>query len=210
MSDSDSDTEALIQLAHGGDSAARAALLARHRERLRQMVAVRMDRRLQTRVDPSDVVQDALVDACLKLPRYLEDRPLPFYPWLRQIAWERLVKLHRRHLWADRRSVAREEGQYLPLPDESAVQLAERLAGPDTTPSGRAVREELRARVQAGLARLSASDRELLAMRHLEQLAMAEIAAVLGITEGAVKVRHLRALQRLHGVLGGGAVEETP
>jgi RNA polymerase sigma-70 factor, ECF subfamily len=207
---SDSDTEALIRMAHGGDGDARDALLTRHRERLRQMVSVRMDRRLQARVDPSDVVQDALADACVKLPRYLEDRPLPFYPWLRQIAWERLVKLHRRHLWADRRSVAREEGQYLPLPDESAVQLAERLAGHDTTPSGRALREELRARVQAGLARLSASDRELLAMRHLEQLAMAEIAAVLGITEGAVKVRHLRALQRLHGVLGGDAAEATP
>jgi RNA polymerase sigma factor (sigma-70 family) len=110
----------------------------------------------------------------------------------------------------DRRTVAREEAQHLPLPDESAVQLAERLAGHDTTPSGRAVREELRARVQAGLARLSASDRELLAMRHLEQLAMAEIAAVLGITEGAVKVRHLRALQRLHSVLGGSTAEGTP
>jgi hypothetical protein len=127
-------------------TATRDALLMRHRERrARWLPSAWTDD--QARVDPSDVVQDALADACVKLHRYLEDRPLPFYPWLRQIAWERLVKLHRRHLWADRRSVAREEGPYLPLPDESALQLAERLAGPDTTPSGRAVREELRARV---------------------------------------------------------------
>jgi RNA polymerase sigma-70 factor, ECF subfamily len=113
--------------------------------------------------------------------------------------------LHRRHIWTDRRSVAREEGQFLPLPDESAVQLADRLVGRESSPSGRAIREELRARVQAGLKRLAPHDREVLAMRHLEQLSMAEIAGVLGITEGAVKVRHLRALQRFHQLIGGGS-----
>ncbi|HKB39485.1 MAG TPA: sigma-70 family RNA polymerase sigma factor [Gemmataceae bacterium] len=205
---SDPVTDVLIQRLHGGDATARDELLTRHRDRLRQMVAVRMDRRLMSRIDPSDVVQEALAEACLKLPRYLEDRPIPFYPWLRQIAWERLVKLHRRHLWNDKRSVAREED--LHLPDESALQLADRLIGKESSPSARAVREELKARIHAGLAALPVRDREVLAMRHLEHMTMAEIAAVLGISENAVKVRHLRALQRFHQFLGGAGAPDAP
>ena len=103
------DTEELLQRAAEGDTAARQQLFVRHQHRLRQMVAVRMDRRLAARVDPSDLVQEALMDAHRKLNDYLRDRPLPFYPWLRRLAWERLLQLHRRHLHADRRSVLREE-----------------------------------------------------------------------------------------------------
>jgi RNA polymerase sigma-70 factor (ECF subfamily) len=210
MAEHDDDIERLIGQAQGGDEAAREQLLVRHRARLRQMIAVRLDRRLFARLDPSDVVQEALIDAYLKLPDYLRDRPLPFYPWLRQIAWDRLVELHRRHLHLQKRSVLREAGQGLPLPDDSALQLADRLLGRGSSPSARAQRDEQRERVQAALARLAPRDREVLAMRYLEQLAMAEIAAVLGITEGAVKVRHLRALQRFHDLLGGNAPEERP
>jgi RNA polymerase sigma-70 factor (ECF subfamily) len=210
MAEHQDDTERLIGLAQGGDPDARERLLARHRARLRQMIAVRLDRRLFSRLDPSDVVQEALIDAYLKLPAYLRDQPLPFYPWLRQIAWDRLVELHRRHLHLQKRSVLRETGQGLPLPDDSALQLADRLLGRGSSPSARAQRDEQRERVQAALARLTPRDREVLAMRYLEQLAMAEIAAVLGITEGATKVRHLRALQRFHELLGGHAPEERP
>ena len=119
MAEHDAETEALLASAEDGDGAARELLLGRHRDRLRHMVAVRMDRRLSARLDPSDVVQEALVDAHLELPRYLSERPLPFYPWLRQLAGERLAELHRRHVQAARRSVRREEPGVLPLPDES-------------------------------------------------------------------------------------------
>jgi RNA polymerase sigma-70 factor (ECF subfamily) len=210
MAEHHDDTERLIGLAQGGDPDAREQLLARHRARLRQMIAVRLDRRLFARLDPSDVVQEALIDAYLKLPDYLRSQPLPFYPWLRQIAWDRLVELHRRHLHLQKRSVLRETGQGLPLPDDSALQLADRLLGRGSSPSARAQRDEQRERVQAALARLTPRDREVLAMRYLEQLAMAEIAAVLGITEGAVKVRHLRALQRFHELLDANPPEERP
>src|SRR5215831_8756210 len=109
MAPEDSETEALIERAGRGDPLARQELLVRHQPRLRQMIAVRMDRRLGTRLDPSDVVQEVFADACQRLSDYLQARPLPFYPWLRQLAWERLVKLHQRHIRAQKRSVTREE-----------------------------------------------------------------------------------------------------
>jgi RNA polymerase sigma-70 factor (ECF subfamily) len=204
------DTEQLIEQASQGDSAARQQLLVRHRDRLRRMVRVRMDRRLAARVDPSDVVQEALAAAAAKLSDYLRRRPLPFYPWLRRLAWERLVKLHRRHIRAHIRSVAREDAGLPALPDESALELARRLIDPGTSPSHRLVREELRERVQAAVAKLNAVDREVLVMRYLEQLANAEIGSALGISEGAVKMRHLRALERLRGLLAGQLGEDSP
>jgi RNA polymerase sigma-70 factor, ECF subfamily len=195
------DTEQLIEQASRGDPAAREKLLVRHRDRLCNMVQVRMDRRLAARIDPSDVVQEALADAAGKLTDYLRRRPLPFYPWLRRLAWERLVALHRRHLRAGCRSVAREEPGGLALPDESAVALAQRLIAPGPGPSNDLLRQEAAARVQAALAQLSQADREVLVLRYLEGLSNADLAATLEISEAAVKMRHLRALERLHGLL---------
>jgi RNA polymerase sigma-70 factor (ECF subfamily) len=188
------DTDQLLEQAGQGDDQARQQLLARHRRRLHRMVAAHLDRRLAARVDPSDVVQEALDDAARKLDGYLRQRPLPFYPWLRRLAWERLVKLHRRHLRAHRRSVEREEPGVLALPDESAVQLANCLIDLRSGPGERLLREELRSHVRAALDRLPANDREVLVLRYLEQLRNDDIAAILGISVGAVKVRHVRAL----------------
>lgn len=185
----------LLEQASQGDAQAREQLLVLHRERLRRMIAIRIDRRMAARVDPSDVVQDALAEAHRQLTDYLRERPLPFYPWLRQLAWNRLVELHRKHVLAQCRSVTREER--LVLPEESVLVLVDRLVASGSSPSQRVVREEMRQRVQQALANLSERDREVLILRHLEQLPMAEIAAILGISEGAVKVRHLRALSRL-------------
>jgi RNA polymerase sigma-70 factor (ECF subfamily) len=204
----ETDTETLLQRAGQGDRSARELLLARHRNRLRQMIAFRLDRRLAARVDPSDVVQDALTDAARKLSAYLRERPLPFYPWLRRLAWERLLDLHRRHIWAQKRSVTREEGQSLPLTDESALVLAERLLAGGGSPISQLLRAEVQQRVQAMLARLAPRDREILVLRHLEQLSTREMAAVLGISEGAVKTRHLRALQRFRDLLSQEEREE--
>jgi RNA polymerase sigma-70 factor (ECF subfamily) len=195
------DTEELIELAAAGDREAGHELLERHRARLRKMVAVRIDRRLAARVDPSDVVQDVLTEAFRHLDEFLRERPLPFYSWLRQFAWQRLVKLHRRHIGSQKRSVAREEQWAMPLPDESALELADRLLARESSPIRRLIRKELRERLQAALTKLSERDREILVMRNLEQLSIAEIAAALGIREGTVKVRHLRALKRLRELL---------
>jgi RNA polymerase sigma-70 factor (ECF subfamily) len=196
-----SDTDELLRRATQGDDDARQRLLDRHRGRLRQMVAVRVDRRLSARVDPSDVVQEALAEASRHLDDYLRDRPIAFYPWLRQFAWERLVALHRRHVLAGKRSVTREECNDVLLSDESTGALADRLLAPGTSPSHRVLRDELLDRVRDALTRLTPKDREVLVMRHLEQLSTGEVAALLGISQGAVMTRQTRALVRLRALL---------
>ncbi len=204
------DTDELVAQASRGDPSARQRLLERHRQRLQRMVAVHLDRRLAARFDPSDVVQEALAEAAQKLSDFLRRRPLPFYPWLRQIAWDCLIELRRRHLEAGKRTVAREEAGVLNLPDESAVELAARLLDHGSSPSGHLLRQELRGRVQAALQQLAPRDREVLVLRHLEQLSTPVIAQVLGLGEAAVKSRHLRALQRLRVLLSSYLNEETP
>jgi RNA polymerase sigma-70 factor (ECF subfamily) len=196
------DTQELLARASRGDPDAGQQLLGRHRERLCRMVAIRIDRRLAARIDPSDVVQEAILDAAQMLPGYLVERPMPFYPWLRRLAWKRLLKLYQRHLGAQRRSVSREEGPIPLLADESALELAGRLVASGTSPSNRLLREELRDRMHAALSQLAENDREVLVLRFLEQLSTSEMAAVLGITDGAVKTRQTRALDRLSRLLG--------
>jgi RNA polymerase sigma-70 factor, ECF subfamily len=175
-------------------------LFERHRDRLRQMISVRVDPRTTSRFDASDVIQETLFEASRMLPEYLSKRPLPFYPWLRQIAWQRLSHLQRDHLEAQKRSVKREDG--FDLPDRSAMRLAEVVMASGTSPSRHAMREERSVRVRAALARISLSDRELLVLRNLERLSTAETAAVLGISEAAAKTRYFRALARLQHQLG--------
>jgi RNA polymerase sigma-70 factor (ECF subfamily) len=202
MARPDSDIDRLIERARRGDETARQALLGQHRDRLRRMVAVRLDPRVAPRVDPSDVVQEALVAAAALLPDYLQKQPIPFYPWLRRLAWERLVKLHRQHVTTEKRTVAREV--VLELPDGSVNVLARLVVANNTSPSDQAVRKELQVRVRAALDELGPRDREVLILRYLEQLSAAEIAAVMESTPGAIKVRHLRALERLRAILGEG------
>src|SRR5262249_37440030 len=158
-------------------------------------------RRLAARLDPSDVVQESLADAARRLPDYLRDRPLPFLAWLRRLAADRLGALHRRHVRAGRRSVGREQTV---LPDHAADARAERLFARGSAPGDRLRRRERREQLRQALARLKEADREVLVLRHLEQLSAREIAQVLGLTEGAVHVRHVRALQRLRELLGLG------
>jgi RNA polymerase sigma-70 factor (ECF subfamily) len=205
----DADTEELLARAQDGDAAARQQLLVRHRDRLCRMVAARLDRRLAARVDPSDVVQEALAEAAQKLPSYLLQPPVPFYPWLRRLAWEHLLKTHQHHLAARKRSAGREEPGLAGLADESALELVQRLVASGTSPSKHLLREELRRRVRDVLAQLAAGDREVLVLRYLEGLPFSAIAEVLAINEGAVKMRHTRALRRLCGLLGDDPREES-
>jgi RNA polymerase sigma-70 factor (ECF subfamily) len=165
------------------------------------MVAVRLDRRVAARVDPSDIVQETLAEAAARLDAYLRDRPIPFYPWLRQLAADRLADAHRRHVRAGRRTVTREEPPALSA--ESVQALADRLLSPEGGPSTSLRRRERGDWVRAALAALPDRDREVLVVRFLEDLSTADTAAVLGVGESAVKMRLMRALRRLRDQLAG-------
>jgi RNA polymerase sigma-70 factor (ECF subfamily) len=154
------------------------------------------------------VVQETLVEAWEKLSDYLETQPLPFYPWLRQLAWKRLLDLWRAHIRAQKRDVRKERRLAIALPDRSSMELADRLSGAFTSPSRRLLRAELRQQVRQALDRLSDSQREVLVLRYLEQLSTAEAAAVLGISEGTIKSRLVRALESLRALLDDELLEE--
>jgi RNA polymerase sigma-70 factor (ECF subfamily) len=132
---------------------------------------------------------------------YLAAPPLPFYPWLRQIAWDQLLTAHRKHLYASRRSRRREEDLAPALSDESVAALASSLADASLDPLHKLIRGELRQRVREAIEQLPDTYREILVLRYLEQLSTAEAAAVLAIGESAAKMRHLRALERLRALL---------
>jgi RNA polymerase sigma-70 factor (ECF subfamily) len=146
-------------------------------------------------------VQEALVEALRLLPEYLRDRPMPFYPWLRQIAWNRLVDLHRRHIISKRRALDREVQMDVPLDEQSAYHLADVLLAREPAPGARLLREELLYRVRKAVDRLPSEFREVLILRQIEQLSVEEIAAVLSIPQGTVKSRHFRALSQLRELL---------
>ena len=194
------DLEPLVQRAASGDRAAAEELLGRCRKRLRQMVAARMHPRLAGRCDPSDIVQDVLADALRRLPEYVTQRSLPFFVWLRQIGLDRLADYCRRHLYAQSRSVFREED--VALSDDSVAALASHLVGSSSGPYQRMMQEEAIQHLRTCLEKLRPADRELLLMRFAEQLQIPEIAAALAISEAAAKSRTRRALESLQALFG--------
>jgi RNA polymerase sigma-70 factor (ECF subfamily) len=192
-----SDTDQLVQRAQSGDRFAQQALLVRHRERLKRMVASLLDPRLAPRIDASDIVQDALTIAHDRLPAYLRSPPVAFYPWLRAIAKEIVIDVHRKHIRAQRRSVVKEDRLDIPPNDFSASHIADRLASRELTPSRDFSRQEMTQRVKRSLDLMPPADRELLTMRFVEQLSVPEIAVVLEISENAARARVRRAIERL-------------
>lgn len=203
----DLNTEQLLLRTSCDDESARDQLFTRHRSQLRRMVGIRIDDRLAARVDPSDVVQEVLAEAARGLPEYLEKRPLPFYLWLRELAWRRLVYLRRRHVESQKRSVTREEAVRSTLSEDSACELAGRLVSREPSASQRLVREEQRVRMRAALDRLPDADREVLVLRYLEQLTIRQVASLFGTTKGAVRMRQLRAVERIRKLLDDGSSE---
>ena len=197
------DSEDLLRRAAAGDGAAPAVLWERHRARLRQMVRLRLDRRLQGRVDPSDVLQDAYLDLAAGLPDYARERPMPTYLWLRLVTGQRPAQVHRQHVGAAVRDAGREVSLSRgALPPASSASLAARLLGRFTTASQAAIRAERQLRLQEVLNGLDAMDREILALRHFEQLSNGEAAQVLGLSKTAANNRYIRAPGRLHDLLG--------
>ena len=192
----------LFEQARNGDRQAIDQLLASQRSRLRKMVQSRMDRRLARRIDASDVVQEAMITANQQIADYLQNPRIDFYPWLRDIAWNRLIDLHRKHISANRRSVTREMKPF-ELSDASVGCFAQFATASASGPVNRLVRKELRERVHSALSQLSDNAREVLLLRFLEQLTAREMAQVVGISESAVKGRLLRAIERLREKLDG-------
>src|SRR5215510_1160239 len=184
MSDDSSETNRLLERAAEGDKESWGVLLTRHRERLRRLVAFRMDQRLQGRIDPSDVIQEVCLEAGAALAEYLSRPSMPFFLWLRGIAGNKLLELHRHHLGTPMRDARREVSLYrASMPEATSAALAAQLLGRFSAPSEAAVRAEVKIRLQEALNQMDPLDREVLALRHFEHLTNAEAAEVLGIKE---------------------------
>lgn len=195
-------TQEIIADAKAGSADAVNRLLDRHRDSLRRMVDYRLDRRLERRVDASDVVQDVLIEANRRLADYLNDPKMPFHLWLRQLAKDRIIDLHRRHKVARKRSIEREQPLNVSYADKSSLDLAGMLKDPELTPAAATIRAELQRRFFDALESLNEEDREVLLMRHQEHLSNSDVATALGLSQPAAGMRYLRALRRLREVLG--------
>jgi RNA polymerase sigma-70 factor (ECF subfamily) len=201
----------LLEAARNGDEGALAVLVERHRTRLERMVWLRMDRRLQGRVDPADVVQEAYLAVRGKFPQYSANPQLSFFLWLRLEVGQKLVDVHRFHLGTKMRDAGQEVSLHRgALPQVTSLSLAEHLLGKLTTASHAAMRAELKLRVQEALNSMDPNDREVLILRHFEELSNVEVAQVLGIKSSAAVNRYVRALKRLKDVFQGmpGGIEE--
>jgi len=199
----EADDAALLQRAQTGDGAAVSEIFDRHRQRLKRMVRLRLNPRLQGRVDPSDVLQEAFMEVAKRLSDYLRAPRAPLYLWLREIAGQKLIDVHRQHLGAQMRDARCEVSLYRGIgPEATSASLAAQLLGRITSPSQAAERAEMRLFLQEALAKMDPLDREVLALRHFEQLTNAEAAQVLQISTSAASKRYIRALERLQEMVG--------
>jgi RNA polymerase sigma-70 factor (ECF subfamily) len=197
------DPDKLLALAIAGDKPALVALFDQYRRRLRQMVRLRLDRRLQGRVDPSDVLQEAFMDAAQQLPAYATKQDdMSFFLWLRLVTGQRMMRLHREHLGTAMRDVGREVSLYKgALPQATSISLAAQLLGRFTSVGHAAMRAEMQVKLQEAINSMDEIDREIIALRHFEELKNSEAAELLGLSKAAASNRYVRALARLQGVL---------
>lgn len=198
----DEKTEQLLDGVREGKDAAADRLLERHRDPLRRMIELRLDRKIQQRVDASDIVQEVMIEANRRLEKYLADPVMPFHLWLRQMAKDRIIDAHRRHRQSGKRSVDRENAAVAPAAlDRSTMELAAQLCDNEMTPAAAATMRELQKRFQDAIEQLDEADREIVIMRHFEQLSNQDVAAALGLTAPAASMRYLRAIRRLRSSL---------
>jgi RNA polymerase sigma-70 factor, ECF subfamily len=177
-------------------------LLDRYRSRLRSMIDLRMHALVRGRVDPSDVIQEAFVDASQRLPEFVDNPTVPFYVWLRSLASQRLSLAHRRNLGVQARNAGREVSIFhSPFPAATSAIIAAQLVGHLTSPSSAAIAAEQKLKLQSALDELEPIDREILVLRHFEEITNAEAAAVLGLRPTAANNRYIRALGRLKSAL---------
>jgi RNA polymerase sigma-70 factor (ECF subfamily) len=196
-------TQELLADAGRGKPEAVNQLLERHRAALRKLIHLRLDRKIARRVDASDVVQDVLLEANDRLQEYLADPRMPFHLWLRHLAKDRMIDMHRRHRGAQRRNLDRERSLAAPqFGDQSSFDLAGQLVAGELTPAAASMRRELEQRFLNALDQMDEDDRDILLMRHFEQLGNSEAAEALGLSAAAAGMRHLRALRKLRTILG--------
>ena len=189
----------LVQHAQAGDEQALSQLFNAYRSKLSRMIQLRMDPRLKARIDEEDVLQDTYIELTRRVRDYSRVHKLPFFLWLRMTAGEVLIILYRKHVDAEMRSAKREVGIFHRVPNASTFFLASKLAGRFTSVDRNLIREEVLQKLQNALNRLDEEDRELLAMRHYEELTSEEIALVIGgdLTASGVRKRLTRALRKL-------------
>ena len=198
-----SETQELLANVKRGENDAVNRLFERHRLSLRQVIQLRLDRQLARRVDASDIVQDVLLEANGRLSDYLAAPQMPFHLWLRHLAKDRIIDMHRQHRGAQRRSLDRERSLVSPqFGDQSAFDLAGQLVGSEPTPAAAGLRKELQSRFLIAIEQLDEEDRDIVLMRHFEQLGNSEAATALGLSTAAAGMRHLRALRKLRAILG--------
>lgn len=196
-------TGELLEGARQGNGEAVNRLLDRHRDALRRLVELRLDRKIQRRVDVSDIVQDVLIDASRRLEDYLANPAMPFHLWLRHMARDRIIDAHRRHRASAKRSVDREQAMAVPAGgDRSTIELVAQLCDRELTPAASATLAELARRFEGAIEQLEERDREVVIMRHFEQLSNQEVAIALGLSEPAASMRYLRAIRRLRSLIG--------
>ncbi len=197
-------TEDLLTRARDGDAQSLAGLFSLYRERLKRMVRLRLDHRLQGRVDPSDVLQEAYLDLARRAPEFFAESTMPFFLWLRLLTGQRLLAIHRQHFGTKMRNVGQEVAlRNGALPQATSDSLAAQLLGRLTSPSLAAMRAEMQLRLQEALNSMDPVDREVLVLRHFEELSYSETAEVLGLQSTAASNRYVRALKRLRGILEG-------
>jgi RNA polymerase sigma-70 factor, ECF subfamily len=200
------ETARLLRQVENDDRSAADELWERYRPALRRIVGIRLDKDLGRRVDASDVVQDVLLKASQRLGEYLRNPVLPFHLWLRQIAHDHVINAHRHHRAAGKRSMDRERvlstSTAQKFNDCSSFDIAMQLRDQALTPAAEFIRQELQIRFQTALELLDGPDREIVVLRHFEQLSNSEAAQVLGLSEAAAGMRHLRALRKLRSILG--------
>jgi len=202
MTEESTEVSELLQRAGDGDETALDRLFSQHRERLKRMVRLRMSRRLQGRVDDSDVLQESYLEISRKLGDYLDNPAVPFFLWLRHMTGLKLAEIHRRHLGTQMRDADREVSLHRgALPEANSVSLAAHLLGQLTSPSEAAVKAEMRIKLQEALNSMDAMDREIIALRHFEQLSGNETAEILGLSKTGASSRYVRAMTRLKSIL---------
>jgi RNA polymerase sigma-70 factor, ECF subfamily len=193
----ESEVRGLLERVREGDRCALDHLMASHRSYLLEVVELRMDRTMRARIDPSDVVQEAQLEAARRIEEFIDRAPMPFHIWLRKTAYENLLRLRKRHLAANCRSMERE----FPLPEGSSAALARKIFSREPNPCEQVIEQELARRLRQSLAQLPEIDAEVLILRNLEGLTNAEAAHVLGIDQSATSKRYGRAIFKLRQLL---------
>jgi RNA polymerase sigma-70 factor (ECF subfamily) len=202
MTDAGNDTRRVLSRLKTGDDEALAELFSQHRDRLWKMVRFRLDRRLQGRVDTEDILQEAYLDAAKRVHHFTEESATSFFVWLRMIVMQTLIDVHRRHLGAKMRDAGREVALHgCGYSHTTSISMVARLVGQLTSPSQAALRGEVSAQLETALDTMDPIDREVLALRHFEELTNSEVAESLNIQQKAASIRYVRAVKRLKGIL---------